>query len=76
MGDEEIESWFYCPDCGVYTLRTSRDRFHGEEVVRPGAAIATEKAEQQLAIIRRCEQPWDKRCRCEAHREYFGGWLD
>jgi hypothetical protein len=76
MGDEETESWFYCPDCTAYTRSRSRDRFHGEEVVRPGEPFPRERAEQWLAIIRRCEEPWDKRCRCEAHREYFGGWLD
>lgn len=76
MGDEETESWFRCPDCDVYTLRTSRDRFHGEEVVRPAAAVPAERAEQRVALIELCDRPWDKKCRCGAHREYFGGWLD
>jgi len=30
MGDEYTESWYYCPDCEVYTLEACRDRFCGE----------------------------------------------
>jgi hypothetical protein len=27
-------------------------------------------------LIKQCPEPWNKKCRCEAHRAYFGGWLD
>ncbi len=76
MGDEETEAWFYCSDCAAYTRVRGRDRFHGEENVRPGEPFSLERGDHQVGIIRRCERPWDKSCRCDAHREYFGGWLD
>jgi hypothetical protein len=33
MGDEYTESWYFCPDCQVYSLENHRDRFLGEEEV-------------------------------------------
>jgi hypothetical protein len=76
MGDEHTESWYYCPDCQVYTLEDYRDRFTNEDTVNVHKPIDKAKGDEWVAIIRRCPKPWDKRCRCAAHREYFGGWLD
>lgn len=76
MGDEESEAWYYCATCAVYTRSRSRDRFHGEDETRRPAAFSKEKGDAQVAVIRRCAEPWNKSCRCDAHREYFGPWLD
>ena len=76
MGDEHIESWFYCNRCGVYTVENYHDRFLGEDVISFRGPISQERGDAQVALIRRCKQPSDKRCRCAAHRKYFGSGLD
>ena len=76
MGDEYTDSFFLCPTCQVYTVVNFRDRFMGEETSSSGTAVPKTEADAKLALIKRCDQPWNKKCRCDAHREYFGGWLD
>lgn len=76
MGDEYTESWFLCPDCQVYTVRNYHDRFSGEDQVRIEGPVEKAKGDAKVNLIRRCPEPWSKRCRCPAHKEYFGGWLD
>jgi hypothetical protein len=77
MGDEYTESYFLCPDCDVYTLKIFRDRFCGpSEVKIADRAIPKQEGDKNVRAARRCKQPWDKKCRCQAHRAYFGGGLD
>jgi hypothetical protein len=76
MGDEQTESYYLCPSCGVYTVEVCDDRFCGEETISFRGPLAREEGERQVALIRQCPEPWDKKCRCPAHREYFAGWLD
>ena len=76
MGDEYTESWYFCPECRLYTVEDYRDRFTNEDVVSVRDPIAKATGDAKVALIRRCPEPWNKRCRCQAHREYFGGWLD
>lgn len=76
MGDEIIESYHLCPRCGVYTVEVVRDRFLGEETTGFRGPYSIEKAEEWIALIRECPEPWNKRCRCKAHVAYFGGMLD
>jgi hypothetical protein len=76
MGDEYIESYYFCEDCQVYTLEVYHDRFAGEPSVSVQGPITKKRAEEKIAIIRRCPKPNSKRCRCEAHLEYFGNCLD
>ena len=76
MGDEYIESWYFCPTCQVYYLDNYRDRFVGEDVVTAQGPIDKATGDAKVALIRQCPEPWSKRCRCPAHREYFGNWLD
>jgi hypothetical protein len=52
------------------------DHFCGEETARAEGPIAKERGDHLAAIIARCDRPWDKKCRCPAHREYFGDGLD
>lgn len=76
MGDEYVESYYYCDQCKVYSLSVYHDRFSGEDSVSVQGPLDPERAEAQIEIIRRCPDPGDKRCRCDAHMEYFGGSLD
>ena len=78
MGDEYTESYYLCPSCQVYTVSVARDRFDGdgelsENVYGP---VSKEKGDEKVALIRRCDRSYDKKCRCEAHRAYFEGSLD
>ncbi len=76
MGDEYIESWYWCASCGVYTKEIYHDRFCGEPSVLVSGPISKEDGDAQVALIRGCSEPWDKNCRCESHKAYFGSSLD
>jgi hypothetical protein len=52
------------------------DRFLGEETSSSRGPVPKAEGDAKVAIIKRCTRTWDKKCRCDAHREYFGGWLD
>lgn len=75
MGDEYTETWYFCPRCQVYMVENYHDRFLGEESCSVQGPIDKARGDAKVAIIQRCPQPWDKHCRCDAHREYFGDWL-
>jgi hypothetical protein len=76
MGDEQIDTYFLCPSCGVYTVEVCDDRFCGEETVTRRGPLSKKAGDARVALIQRCPEPWDKKCRCAAHREYFGESLD
>jgi hypothetical protein len=76
MGDECTDSYYWCEACNVYIIRLCRDVFVGPEAARNSEPIPREEGERRLKLIRTCKEPHDARCRCDGHREYFGGWLD
>ncbi len=76
MGDEHTESLFYCQACRCYTIYYYVDHFCGEETERFEGPVSKKRGDELTAIISGCETPWDKKCRCPAHREYFGDSLD
>jgi len=76
LGDECIESYFFCKDCGVYTVEVYWDMFSGDESSSIQGPISKEEGDEKVGLIRKCSRPWDKKCRCKAHREYFGDSLD
>ncbi len=76
MGDEYTDSYFLCGGCGAYTVEVHRDRFLGEEESSTRGPLSRAEGDARVELIGRCPRPWDKRCRCGAHRAYFGGWLD
>lgn len=76
MGDEHTDSFFLCSACGIYTVVSWWDNFTGEETIRLSGPFSKQEGEEQVALIGRCSRPWDKKCRCDAHREYFGNTLD
>jgi hypothetical protein len=76
MGDEYIESYFFCNMCGVYTVEIYHDRFLGEDEISIRGPVSKSEGDAKVKLIQQCPEPWDKKCRCEAHRAYFGGWLD
>lgn len=76
MGDEDTESYFFCMNCGVYTLEIYHDRFLDESSVFVRGPLSKDEGDAKVELIRRCLEPWDKKCRCPAHKEYFHGQLD
>jgi hypothetical protein len=76
MGDEYIESYFFCAQCGVYTVEVYHDRFLGDEEVFVNGPISKPDGDAKVELIRQCSEPWDKKCRCKAHLSYFDGELD
>ncbi|MBP2674354.1 MAG: hypothetical protein H6Q84_1194 [Deltaproteobacteria bacterium] len=76
MGDEYTESYFFCGGCGVYTVEVRHDRFLGEEEVFTRGPVPKPEGDAQVSRIGGCSEPWDKKCRCAAHRAHFGDSLD
>lgn len=76
MGDECTDSYFLCGRCGFYTIEVVREPFAGEEIISFRGPVSRSEGDEAVALIGRCSEPWDKKCRCEAHRSYFGEWLD
>ena len=76
VGDEDIESYFFCQACGVYTVEVYHDRFLGEDEISLRGPIPKAAGDSQVELIRQCSEPWNKKCRCQAHKSYFGEWLD
>lgn len=76
MGDEHTESLYFCQACQCYTILYCVDHFCGEESIRAEGPVSKERGDLLAAVIARCDRPWDKKCRCPAHREYFGDSLD
>ena len=76
MGDEYIDSYYYCTKCRVYTLEKLHDRFFGEQSIRTSGPLTKAEGEARVTLIKTCPSPWDKNCQCPAHREYFGPSLD
>ncbi|HOI74256.1 MAG TPA: hypothetical protein PLO63_08925 [Syntrophales bacterium] len=76
FGDECTESYFFCVRCGVYTKEIFWDCFSGEESVSVSGPIMKADGDAKVAQIGNCSEPWNKKCRCEAHRSYFNGSLD
>ena len=71
MGDEYIESYFFCAACGVYTQEVYHDRFLGEDSVGVHGPLPKAKGDEMVELIRQCPDPMDKKCNCDAHRRYF-----
>lgn len=76
MGDEYIETYFFCKNCSVYTVEIYHDRFLGEEEISIQGPIPQSEGDAKVELIKKCSQPWNKKCRCAAHKEYFAGSLD
>ncbi len=75
-GDECTEVYYLCDRCGVYTVGVFWDNFDGSESGSLSGPVAKAEGDAKVALIQRCDRAWDKKCRCAAHREYFGGGLD
>ncbi len=76
MGDEYTESYFLCPACGSYSVTIWRDDFTGLESMQVSGPRSRAEGDRMVELINRCACPWDKTCRCEVHRTYFGNVLD
>ncbi|RPH97004.1 MAG: hypothetical protein EHM72_14070 [Calditrichaeota bacterium] len=76
MGDEMTETFYECPKCHHYTLEICHDRFCGETTCNTQGPYSLAEVGSRISLIKQCSEPWDKKCRCEAHVRYFDGWLD
>ena len=76
MGDELVRTYYFCGTCQVYFIEHYRDSFTMGDSSELSGELPKAKGDALIAVIRRCERPWDKRCRCAAHMEYFGDALD
>jgi hypothetical protein len=76
MGDEYTDTFFFCDSCGVYTVESAYEPFLGEGDVAYRGPVPREEGEEDVRLIKKCAEPWNKKCRCEAHRSYFRGQLD
>ena len=74
MGDEYIESYWYCRSCKMYMTVNLRDPFHGDISESGGGQLPKKKGDRLVDLIRKCPDPSDERCQCEAHMEMRGGW--
>lgn len=76
LGDECIETYFFCKGCNVYTVEIYWDCFTGTEKVSIQGPITKDEGDAKVRLIGKCSEPWNKKCRCAAHRSYFCGSLD
>ena len=76
MGDEHTDVYFLCPTCSQYTVAQWWDNFTGEETCNVSGPLSREDGDKCVELIRKCAKPWDKKCRCDTHREYFNSTLD
>jgi len=77
MGDEHTDTFYLCPVCKAYTVISCWDNFTGgDETVSARGLFDKAQGGERVELIKKCERPWDKKCRCEAHREYFNYTLD
>jgi hypothetical protein len=76
MGDEYTESYVLCERCGVYTVEVCYEPFLGDEEVRCEGPVPRENGDAAVNLIRQCPEPWNKKCRCQAHITHFNGALD
>jgi hypothetical protein len=76
MGDEYTETYWFCGSCQVYTKELCREPLDAPETVHVSGPISKKVGDAQVKLMGGCENPWDKRCRCESHLAYFGGGLD
>jgi hypothetical protein len=76
MGDEYTDIYYFCGACGVYTVQSWYEPFLGEESSTSHGPVSREEGDEAVALIRQCCEPWNKKCRCQAHRTYFKGQLD
>ena len=76
MGDEYTDLYYLCNQCGAYTVETVYEPFLGDEQHTVKGPIPRTEGDAKVALIRQCQRPWDKKCRCTFHRAYFGDSLD
>ena len=76
MGDEYTETYFLCDRCGVYTVEVVYEPFLGDEKISYQGPLPREKGDAAVSLIKQCSEPWNKKCRCQAHVAYFGNALD
>jgi hypothetical protein len=75
-GDAWCDVFYRCDGCGVYTIVEVHEPFLGDAHETMRGPITAREGDASVAVIGGCTTPWDKSCRCAAHRAYFGDTLD
>jgi hypothetical protein len=73
MGDEYLYTYWFCPACQLYTLRSFHDRFMGESEEATLGAHPKAVGDRALALIAACPDPSDKWCECASHKALYYG---
>ena len=73
LGDEHVESYFYCLACREYTVRVDLDHFMGDDETYFRGPLSQDHGDRILALIAACPDPSDKFCSCETHRSLSSG---
>jgi hypothetical protein len=76
LGDESTDCYYVCPECRAYTVAHWWEPFCGPENMSLSGPLPEAEGRRIVANIRACSEPWDKTCRCPAHRAHFGDSLD
>ena len=58
LGDEYIESYYFCNQCEVYTVEIYHDRFLGEDEVSVRGPVPKSEGNAEVELIRECSEPW------------------
>ena len=75
QGDEYIDRYWVCGECGWFLRRSFRDAFMGEEEVEYNQSTLEPEAGQAiLDLIKKCPNPVDKNCDCEVHEHFRWGY--
>ncbi len=71
MGDEHIESYWFCAACDACTVRVACDHFHGEYEVWTRGPFERARGEDAVRRIAACPDPLEKYCKCPTHRDWL-----
>ena len=70
-GDEYIYSYFYCKHCNSYTVEEYIDEFITEDTHINSFSKDKKTAEEDIKMIKKCPDAFNKKCKCDVHIKYF-----
>ena len=57
MGDEYIDSYYFCNQCRVYTTESVHDQFCGEESLSTSGPLPKAEGDAKVKLIKNCPSP-------------------
>ena len=67
IGNEHSHGYWFCKSCDVYSRMRWIDIFLGPEETFGPTLIEKKQGDKIVALIKKCPDPTEKRCSCEAH---------